>query len=138
MAYVRDELANAVRGDLMGVRQLREKLYRRLAIVFPYRFRFDEVMYSWIEAERRYRPEQYRGSADLFAVEWTLMHGRADLVPREDKGWGDLITGDLRVHRVPGDHDSMLLEPNVSVLARRVGDVLSERLESIGAEPHAS
>ena len=50
------------------------------------------------------------------------MYGRADLVPREDKGWAELITGDLAVHEVPGDHDSMLLEPNVSVL-RATGGV---------------
>ena len=129
--YVLNELKNTLDGDAMGVRQLREKVIRRLARVFPYRFRFDEVMYSWIEAERRYEPKDYHGSADLFSVEWTLMRGRADLVPSEDKGWSELVKGDLAVHRVPGDHDSMLLEPNVGVLARRVEAVIEERLQQL-------
>jgi acyl transferase domain-containing protein/thioesterase domain-containing protein/acyl carrier protein len=136
--YVLDRLKNALAGDAMGVRQLRQKVVRRTAKVFPYRFRFDEVMYSWVEAERRYDPESYHGSADLFSVEWTLMDGRADLVPSEDKGWSSLVKGDLAVHRVPGDHDSMLLEPNVGVLARRVEAVIEERLRQLAVQSHPS
>ncbi len=34
----------------------------------------------------------------------------------EDNDWGQWAPG-LRVHEVPGDHDSMVLEPNVRVLA---------------------
>ena len=33
-----------------------------------------------------------------------------------DNDWGLMVPG-VEVHEVPGDHDSMVLEPNVRVLA---------------------
>ncbi|MFN3218207.1 MAG: type I polyketide synthase [Acidimicrobiales bacterium] len=41
-----------------------------------------------------------------------------------DNGWGG-YAGDLVVHEVPGTHDSMVLEPNVRVLAARIVEVLA-------------
>ncbi len=32
-------------------------------------------------------------------------------------GWGNLVSGELEIHPVPGDHDSIFREPNVRVLA---------------------
>ncbi|WP_134726282.1 type I polyketide synthase [Paracoccus luteus] len=42
----------------------------------------------------------------------------------EDNGWGDWMAR-LTVSEVPGDHDSMVLEPNVRVLAARLGRTLA-------------
>jgi thioesterase domain-containing protein len=36
-----------------------------------------------------------------------------------DNGWGAYVDR-LDVHEVPGDHDSMVLEPNVRVLATKL------------------
>ena len=38
-------------------------------------------------------------------------------------GWYELILGDIEVCRVPGDHYSMLISPQVSVLAERLAAV---------------
>ena len=41
----------------------------------------------------------------------------------EDNGWGEHC-GDVSVYEVPGDHDSMVLEPNVRVMAAKLRELL--------------
>ncbi len=41
----------------------------------------------------------------------------------DDNGWSRYIN-DLDVFEVPGDHDSMVLEPNVRILANKLRGVL--------------
>jgi len=41
----------------------------------------------------------------------------------DDNGWSHFCD-DVRVHVVPGDHDSMVLEPNVRVLASTLREIL--------------
>jgi thioesterase domain-containing protein len=40
-----------------------------------------------------------------------------------DNGWTPYVKT-ITVHEVPGDHDSMVLEPNVRVLARQLRQVI--------------
>ncbi len=58
-----------------------------------------------------------------------LGHGRMTNVHREllfhDNGWTPYVER-VSVHEVPGDHDSMVLEPNVRVLAHRLRRALEE------------
>ncbi|ETA49713.2 polyketide synthase [Rhodobacteraceae bacterium PD-2] len=60
---------------------------------------------------------------------WTVGGGR--LVNSErtyvthDNDWG-LVAPQVEVHEVPGDHDSMVLEPNVRVLAALMGRAIEE------------
>lgn len=42
-----------------------------------------------------------------------------------DNGWSPLVER-VDVYEVPGDHDSMVLEPNVRVLARKLHRVVEE------------
>ncbi|NND00552.1 MAG: SDR family NAD(P)-dependent oxidoreductase [Gammaproteobacteria bacterium] len=42
----------------------------------------------------------------------------------EDNGWSEYVDK-VHVHEVPGDHDSMVLEPNVRVLASNLKSVIS-------------
>ena len=43
----------------------------------------------------------------------------------EDNDWGRMVP-DVEVHEVPGDHDSMVLEPNVRVLAALMRQAIDE------------
>lgn len=54
----------------------------------------------------------------------------------EDNGWRDWANG-LEVIEVPGDHDSMVLEPNVRVLAARLKDEIERAEETAGNRPPA-
>jgi thioesterase domain-containing protein len=40
--------------------------------------------------------------------------------------WKPYVTGGIDVHVVPGDHDSMVLEPNVRVLAEKLRTCLED------------
>ena len=58
---------------------------------------------------------------------FTLSGGRVANSDREviyhDNGWSPYVE-DVKVIEVPGDHDSMVLEPNVRVLATQLRDVI--------------
>jgi thioesterase domain-containing protein len=43
----------------------------------------------------------------------------------EDNGFGAFVDS-IEVHEMPGDHDSMVLEPNVRVMAARLRACLTE------------
>jgi len=44
-------------------------------------------------------------------------------------GWGELVTSELEVFRIPGGHREMFLEPNVAVTA----EILTARLVGLQA-----
>lgn len=81
----------------------------------------------------RYRPQGFDGSITLFRPEEDfddLMFGndpkylawKSERSKRKEhlKGWDRLVTGDIEVRIVPGNHFSMLREPNVQVLAEQL------------------
>jgi thioesterase domain-containing protein len=93
-------------------------------------FRSEAIGHAFLEALPRYVLRPYEGKVLLFrprpSPAW-IVDGR--FVDRErhyvlpDNGWTPWAPG-LEVHEVPGDHDSMVLEPNVRVLARRLRTAL--------------
>jgi thioesterase domain-containing protein len=40
------------------------------------------------------------------------------------------LAREIEIHEVPGNHDTMLTEPNVSVLARRLSECLARAQQS--------
>jgi len=80
------------------------------------------VFRSRENVSHRYEPRFYHGRITLF---------RPSEEPEElkrldpTKGWGELSSAPVDIHRVPGNHQTMGLEPNVSGLAEK----LRERLE---------
>ncbi|HYN85680.1 MAG TPA: amino acid adenylation domain-containing protein [Pyrinomonadaceae bacterium] len=72
------------------------------------------VFRSRVEASLAYRPERYDGRVTLFRP---LEEPEDMKTLDQTKGWGDLATGGVEIHRVPGNHQTMGLEPNVSALA---------------------
>jgi FkbH-like protein len=45
----------------------------------------------------------------------------------EDFCWSDLIGGRVEVHRVPGSHENIFLEPHVAELAHKLSDCLAQK-----------
>jgi thioesterase domain-containing protein/acyl carrier protein len=87
-------------------------------------FHNEEIEAAFRRALARYRGAPYGGSVLLMRpnheVAYRITGGRElnderGLV-RADNGWSPYLA-DLAVREVPGDHDSMVLEPNVRVLA---------------------
>jgi thioesterase domain-containing protein len=83
------------------------------------------------DALPRYRVQAWGGPAVLFRppldLRWQISGGRWVNRDRElvypDNDWTRYMP-ELRVFEVPGDHDSMVLEPNVRVLARQMKDCI--------------
>lgn len=43
-----------------------------------------------------------------------------------DRGWSGMLAGGLEIHEIPGDHMSMVYEPNVRKVAERLTQCLKE------------
>ena len=44
----------------------------------------------------------------------------------DDLGWGFLAENGVELHNVPGDHNTMLHEPNVRILAGKIRECLNK------------
>ncbi len=90
--------------------------YLKAATIIPHDMslaRFEQqfrVFKANIRAARSYRPESLPTNITLFRA-----------TERSALGWSQ----ELEVYDVPGNHLTMLREPNVSVLAKRLGECLS-------------
>ena len=89
-----------------------EEHNRRLA-------QLEHVYNANLKALRFYRARPYRGVVTLFNAQEIDPGVIADPL----YAWPGLASG-IEIHSVPGDHDSMLTEPNVSVLARTLDECL--------------
>ena len=100
----------------------------------PAEFRSELVGEAFLEALRHYRVPPYDGVVHLFRPEpvvvYQLPGGKRltwDRTHIDDLNhWGPHVKGIIKTHVVPGDHDSMVLEPNVRVLGSVLRRILIE------------
>ena len=92
----------------------------------------EEIEAAFRRALQRYQGASHDGAVLLMRPKLVVGYritGRRALniergLLRDDNGWRRLVS-DLTIHEVPGDHDSMVLEPNVRVLAGRLREELA-------------
>ncbi|WP_277347830.1 type I polyketide synthase [Salipiger mangrovisoli] len=92
-----------------------------------------EIEAAFLGAVARYRVQPWDGRLVLYRPPlvgtWRVGKGRMVNSERayvlEDNDWGQHVPG-VEVHEVPGDHDSMVLEPNVRVLAAQMRRAIAE------------
>jgi len=75
------------------------------------------------QAGRNYVPQPYHGPVTVF-LSRRFGYGYHFRVPRR------LVTGRMEIHKVPGDHTSMLEEPRVRILAAKLSAVLDKTMET--------
>ncbi|MCH2094784.1 MAG: SDR family NAD(P)-dependent oxidoreductase [Rhodobacteraceae bacterium] len=83
-----------------------------------------EIEAAFLGAVAQYNVRPWQGRLHLFRPpqvgHWVVSAGQKVDSQRaylfDDNDWGQHVPG-VQVHEVPGDHDSMVLEPNVRVLA---------------------
>lgn len=108
----------------------RERLRRppRAELLTPAEFRSEQIEIAFREALAAYRMRVYPGKIQLFRPPLDTAHdlggGRManterDLIDHYN-WWQPWAAGGVEVQVVPGNHDSMVLEPSVRVLASRV------------------
>ena len=90
------------------------KMSKRLGLGMP-RFLNDAKEANWIASDY-YTPGGYDGEVVLFRCQ----HRVPTDPPDSSHIWRRLVTGDVEIIDVPGDHNSMLREPNVKVLAEQI------------------
>ncbi len=99
---------------------------------------------AFLTSVARYRLKPWGGNMVLFRPplvgKWRVSDGRWVDSQRaylfDDNDWGQWVPH-IRVHEVPGDHDSMVLEPNVRVLAALMREEIA-RAEAGRTTPAAS
>ena len=74
------------------------------------------VLDANLQARRDYRPQVYSGQAVLFRSEYQSLY--VDRYP--ELGWRDLITGGIEIQDLPGNHITLMQEPNVRVMIERL------------------
>ncbi len=90
-----------------------------------------EIEAAFLRAVKEYKLKPWHGNAVLFrpplSGHWQVGNGRVVNSQRsyveDDNGWSDWMA-EIQVIEVPGDHDSMVLEPNVRVLAVSLKQVI--------------
>lgn len=88
--------------------------------------RLNHVPQIYLEAQENYLPQTYSGKVTVFKAmeEYEVMSTFGDF---EDQfGWGNLVTGELEIINLPGDHFGILQEPDVETLARELKHCLVE------------
>lgn len=77
-------------------------------------------------ASLRYEPQPYSGHVVLFQSAWRPSGAYWQL----QFGWRDLVSGGVECHELPGDHTTVLAEPAVGILARKLRPYLQDAQES--------
>ncbi|ANT60179.1 polyketide synthase [Salipiger sp. CCB-MM3] len=92
-----------------------------------------EIEAAFLAAVARYEVRPWQGNLVLYRPplvgKWRVGGGRMVNSERayvlEDNDWRQFVPH-VAVHEVPGDHDSMVLEPNVRVLAAQMRQAIAE------------
>ncbi|WP_414621620.1 amino acid adenylation domain-containing protein [Calothrix sp. CCY 0018] len=83
-----------------------------------------EVQKASYQALINYVPHCYPGKITLLRTSEVLASDASGVFAQNfrepDYCWGELTTQPIEIHRVPGDHVTMLAEPHVKVLAQRL------------------
>ncbi|MBZ4420617.1 type I polyketide synthase [Myxococcus sp. RHSTA-1-4] len=128
-AYVTNRLRQKVERDGNRlVNRLKLKWYEQRGEALPIELRDLLLTERFAELAGRYSPSPYPGPVTLFRAQEVnpiYSHMGTSL------GWEPLVPA-LRIREVPGDHDSLVREPNVHILGRLLRAALDEAQQAGG------
>lgn len=79
-----------------------------------------QVYFNNYLATRTYKPRVYKNTVHLFISSETIGTSHRD----PTSGWKNFFAGGLEIHKIPGNHYTMMDEPNVRILAEKLRDCL--------------
>ncbi|MFZ0590170.1 MAG: alpha/beta fold hydrolase, partial [Bryobacteraceae bacterium] len=86
---------------------------------------------AFLYAISKYEPGTFSGYTALFKTQDSDLYSADPML-----GWKAIAAGDLEIHQVPGDHDTMLRSPQLESVVEQVAKVLTEaRSRTISAAP---
>jgi len=109
-------------------------LNKPMGRLFPYELRSQNIELAFRKALTLYQLRPYAGDLLLFRPaldeandlgDGKVVNSRGNFVDWHN-GWKPWVQGAIHVHVVPGDHDNMVLEPQVRVLAPLLRQCLVE------------
>lgn len=130
LRYVGEWAVNRVSWELD---QIRERFHETDKSYSPGEYKYDTIQEAFLAAAARYQVGTYAGKVVLYrpALDraYEVAPGRFINSSRElvldDQGWSPYVA-EVEVREVPGDHDHMVLEPEVRVLASLVRKKLAD------------
>ena len=120
LKYIRDRIEYRV-----GKVNYKDFLIRELSKTGILTNQYLKVLDSNLQASKDYITPVYPGVVTLFRCQVQLL----EFALHPELGWGELVTRDLEIHHIPGDHFGLLKEPRVRVLAEKLKLCL-ERLQT--------
>jgi thioesterase domain-containing protein len=105
-----DELSNV----------LKIRFYMSQGQPLPYELRDQQLTLAFLEAADRYRAQPYAGRTILYRASHVAAPFR-HAGPKH--GWDELLPN-IDVVEVPGDHDSLVYEPNVTIMTTHLAAAL--------------
>ncbi|BAZ91087.1 amino acid adenylation domain-containing protein [Raphidiopsis curvata NIES-932] len=102
------------------------KYYLQVAFEFnsKHNRKYITIMDANTQALREYKFPTYSGKATLLRTEDEHRGNHVGTKYDHQFGWGDIVTGELDVYHVPGSHLSLLDEPYVGVVAKKLQECL--------------
>ncbi len=105
------------------------KFYQSAELPLPQKVRRVYLKEAHSEAAEKYIPQTYKGKVTLLAVEEQMRVEGEGFELDPNLGWSNLAAGGLEIHRIPGDHISLLREPHVQVVAEKLQACLKSALQ---------
>ena len=109
--YWQQKIKNQYKKTRKKIERIVCKIYQILGITLPHRLRYIPILAAAKSAIKNYVPQPYSGKV-------VVMIAQEQNAAQFD--WSGLVTGELEVHQVAGNHHSMLKEPDVKVLANKL------------------
>ena len=87
--------------------------------------RWEKVSRVYVEAATNYEHRPYPAPVVYFRASRTGARGG------QREGWRGILTGQVEVVDVPGNHSSIMTEPEVETLGARMSEKLAEAMERV-------
>jgi thioesterase domain-containing protein len=134
LSYVSERVSNKARNKARDLEmKLKVRFYANQGQPLPLELREQRLMGAITAASDRYAPRPYLGRIVLYRATYVVPQFR-HAGPKQ--GW-DELTPQLEVVEVPGDHDQLVLEPNVGVMTAHLARLLKSLADQLttGARP---
>ncbi|NND71973.1 MAG: SDR family NAD(P)-dependent oxidoreductase [Rhodothermales bacterium] len=124
LKYLKGFVIDRYRFERNRLRKKMINLYSRVGLRLPIELREIVLVEAYHRAQDRYELKPYEGSLTLFTAS---IRGHAFAHVDDYLGWNAIDGLNIDLVRIPGDHDTLVLEPNVNILSSQ----LQQRLQAV-------
>jgi acyl transferase domain-containing protein/thioesterase domain-containing protein/aryl carrier-like protein len=114
-------------GFVFGWKRARIRWHTRHSEPIPHNLREFALYDAFLEAHEHYKPSPYGGPVTLWRAQ--EMDPKMTWI-RADLGWDAFVAGGVEVHTIQGNHQSLILEPNVHLLVAELKDALDRAVRT--------